>query len=287
MENSKTVKIGIVGHGFVGKATNYGFSLNTEKYIVDPLLNTNINGLASFDPKFVFISVPTPMSSSGEQNSKIIQEVIRELSKKCPKSIKIIKSTVLPKILIDLVKYDKKIVYNPEFLREKHANDDFINSSMIILGGPKNICLKVAELYRNHSKCTTNQYIFTDISTASLIKYSINTFLASKVVFFNEMYNLFKASDSKDSWNDMVSAVSKDLRIGLSHLDVPGHDGKYGFGGACFPKDTIALVKYAESLGIDLSVLKTVVKTNNKIRSQYDKLEGRESEQNISFDDKI
>ena len=85
----------------------------------------------------------------------------------------------------------------------------------------------------------------------------------------------------------MIDIISKDKRIGASHMNVPGHDGKFGFGGACFPKDCMALAKYADSQGIDLNTLTTIIKENNKIRSKYNALDSRELEQNISFDDKI
>ena len=70
-------------------------------------------------------------------------------------------------------------------------------------------------------------------------------------------------------------------------MNVPGHDGRKGFGGACFPKDSLALIKFAKSLDIDLNSLISTVKINNKIRSKYEELDSRESEQNVSFDDKI
>ena len=129
--------------------------------------------------------------------------------------------------------------------------------------------------------------IFTDLKTASLIKYSINTFLASKVIFFNELHTLYEALDVKDSWESVINIISRDNRIGDSHMDVPGHDGKKGFGGACFPKDSLALIKFANNLDIDLNSLISTVKINNKIRSEYEELDSRESEQNVSFDDKI
>ena len=70
-------------------------------------------------------------------------------------------------------------------------------------------------------------------------------------------------------------------------MNVPGHDGRKGFGGACFPKDSLALIKYAESIDVRLNTLISTVKINNKIRSGYEELDARESEQNVSFDDKI
>ena len=285
--NNKELKIGIVGHGFVGKATDWGFNKSTNKFIVDPKIGTNIDQLAEFNPKLIFVCVPTPMGENGIQDSLIIEAVVQELSTKCLESIIVIKSTVLPSILEKIGKANIKIIYNPEFLREKHANEDFMNSEMIIFGGDKDIASQVSKFYLDHSRCKTEKHIFMDISSASLVKYTINTFLASKVMFFNEMHEVFNKLKSNDSWESFIKTLSLDKRIGESHMDVPGHDGKKGFGGACFPKDTMALLKYAKGIGVELDVLKAVINKNNVIRGQYAKLDDREKEQNVSFDDKI
>ena len=95
----ESLKIGIVGHGFVGKATDWGFNQNTVKFIVDPKIGTNIDQLANFNPELIFVCVPTPMGESGMQDSSIIEAVIQELSNRCLESIIVIKSTVLPSIL--------------------------------------------------------------------------------------------------------------------------------------------------------------------------------------------
>ena len=283
----KKLRLGIVGHGFVGKATDWGFNRRVEKFIVDPLQHTTIKDLKDFNPEIVFICVPTPMSDDGSQDSSIIEKVMHELCLYCPDAIKVVKSTVLPSILEILKSMDENIIYNPEFLREKHANEDFVNSEIIIFGGNRNISSKVSNAYLKHSKCMTTEHIFTDLKTASLIKYCINTFLASKVIFFNEIFSLFEKLDVGDTWETIINVLSRDKRIGNSHMSVPGHDGRKGFGGACFPKDSLALVKYAKDQEVDLSLLKTVIKINNKIRSEYKDLDSRESEQNVSYDDKI
>ena len=287
MKIYRKLKLGIVGHGFVGKATDWGFNKRVSKFIVDPLLDTNIEDLKEFEPEIVFICVPTPMSDDGSQDSSIIENVIKELVLHCPNAIKVVKSTVLPSLLDELHRLDSKLVYNPEFLREKHANLDFVNSEMIIFGGDRNISTQVSNAYLRHSRCKTKEHIFTDLKTASFIKYSINTFLATKVIFFNELHSVYEKLQVKDSWESVVSTISKDSRIGDSHMNVPGHDGRRGFGGACFPKDSLALIKFAKSLDIDMNALISTVKINNKIRSEYSDLDSRESEQNVSFDDKI
>ena len=227
------------------------------------------------------------MADDGSLDSSIIEKVIKELILYCPDAIKVIKSTITPSLLDKLHKLDSKLVYNPEFLREKHANLDFVNSDMIIFGGDRNISTQVSNAYLKHSRCKTKEHIFTDLKTASLIKYSINTFLASKVIFFNELYSVYEKLEVKDSWESISNIISRDKRIGDSHMNVPGHDGKKGFGGACFPKDSLALIKYADSIGLNLNSLISTVKINNKIRSKIFDLDSRESEQNVSFDDKI
>ncbi len=283
----KKLKLGIVGYGFVGKATDQGFNKHVTKYIVDPLLNTSIEELKDFQPDIVFICVPTPMNNDGSQDASIISSVTNDLSKYCPKAIKVVKSTVIPSILEELKLMDKNLIYNPEFLREKHANFDFVKSDMIIFGGDRNVSSQVSNAYLKHSRCETKEHIFTDLKTASLIKYAINTFLASKVIFFNELNSIFNKLETTDDWDTVINTISKDKRIGGSHMQVPGHDGKKGFGGACFPKDSLALIKFAKDLGVELNSLISTIRINNKIRSQYKNLDSRESEQNISFDDKI
>lgn len=278
------IKVGIVGHGFVGKATDYAFSKNVEKFIVDPIYETSISDLAKFDPEFVFICVPTPMGSKGTLDSSIVEEVISEIEDTSINATVIIKSTILPDILSKLLIGKKNYLYNPEFLREKFANEDFINAEMIIIGGDKLASEKLAKLYKENSLCVNDDYIFTDAASASLIKYSINTFLATKVLFFNQINNIFSHIDSGLNWESFINILKRDQRIGSSHMDVPGHDGKLGFGGACFPKDTAALLNYTKKHGINFSILEEVIRSNNEIRSKYGKIDEREKDQNISFE---
>jgi UDPglucose 6-dehydrogenase len=122
-----------------------------------------------------------------------------------------------------------------------------------------------------------------DLVAASIIKYTINSFLAAKVLFFNQINDVLSASGSTVDWNSFIGAIQADSRIGASHMSVPGPDGRRGFGGACFPKDTVALVHYAEQLGVPFTVLKEVVKINQSIRNQYEDLDDREREQNVNF----
>ena len=276
-------KIAIIGHGFVGKATEVGFSLNTQICVIDPKENTKVSDLEEFKPKFVFVCVPTPMEKSGAQDFSIVLDVFDQISKLSFKPCVILKSTVTPENLDSAKKILPNYVYNPEFLREKYAEEDFINSQMILLGGKKPVQEKVKKLYQDHSLCKTTKFIFTDYATASLVKYSINSFLATKVLFFNQIKDIFDGSNAGGDWESFISLIKLDQRIGISHMDVPGHDEKKGFGGACFTKDTAALVKYSKSIDKEFSLLAKVININNEIRSQYKKLDKREKDQNVNY----
>ena len=278
------IRLGIVGHGFVGKAVDEGFRKNVEKFIVDPIYKTSIENLVEFNPDFIFVCLPTPMLENGDQDTSILLEVFSELNEKAKSIPKILKSTILPNTLIEIFKASDKVFYNPEFLREKHAYEDFENSPFVILAGENDLSLAVEDLYVNNSCCKTKNFIHIDPVSASLIKYSLNSFLATKVIFFNQLKKIFDASSAEINWNEFIEILTNDSRIGSSHMEVPGHDGKKGFGGACFTKDTAALLKYSEEVGENFSLLGSVININNSIRREYHKLGSREKDQNVNYE---
>ena len=280
------MRVGIIGYGFVGKALRNGLNSFAKVCIIDPKRNTYEKDLVSFNPEIIFICVPTPMSDDGTQDISILSAVIDNLKKldfTCPL---ILKSTTLPDALEQLSKEISNLVYNPEFLREKHANKDFINPNMIVIGSKNNDAIKFLEnFYKKYTKCKCKKFVKTDLTTASFIKFTINSYLATKVSFFNELSNIFSKSNSSETWTNFIEYLSCDQRLGSSHMSVPGHDGKLGFGGACLPKDSIAFIKFAESYDSELNILNTAISVNNSIRQQYNN-DQRESDQNINFFEK-
>ena len=150
-------------------------------------------------------------------------------------------------------------------------------------GGDEDETKYLSEFYQEHTKCTCKDHIFTDLLTASFIKYTINTFLSVKVIFFNELKELFDASGAGEDWENFTKYISTDKRIGESHMQVPGHDGRLGFGGACLPKDSDAFIKYANQIEKQLILLNNAIKLNNDIRSSYNNETDREFEQNTRF----
>ena len=261
--------LGIVGCGFVGSAVASGFDTpNVDSWIVDPKKSTTtLQQLAAVGPHLTFICVPTPQSTDGSVNVTIVDQVLADLNKFAYDGIVVIKSTITPDHLERFVEeYDLRIVYNPEFLTEANAHQDFINPSMQILGGVWEECELVERAYVEFSKVKVVPTFKTDIVSASLLKYTINSWLATKVSFMNELYQLHKSSGAKTSWDQFTDMLQRDKRIGDSHLRVPGPDGSFGFGGHCFPKDTAGLLSYADKNNVDLSVLSKAVETNARIR---------------------
>ena len=265
----KEFKLGIIGKGFVGSAVSEGFS-NVEQYVVDPRIsedNTIDKLVSEFDPPLTFVCVPTPPNDDGSVNVDIVSEVLQELDNNKYKGIVVVKSTIIPDYLhVFKRSYNLKIVYNPEFLTESNASEDFINPNMQVLGGKFKDCVIVEKAYNRYSDVRVVPTFKVDLSTASLIKYTINSWLATKVVFFNELQKLQQSSSSMVSWNQFTDMLTRDPRIGDSHMKVPGPDGEYGFGGHCFPKDTEALIHYAQSKNIKLSLLEKAVSKNKKLR---------------------
>ena len=191
-------------------------------------------------------------------------------------TIFLIRSTIVPGTTRKLQnKYNTlNLVFNPEFLTERSANFDFINQSRFIVGGSIKNVEKVSSLFRWRFGETVS-IIETDYESAEMVKYMTNTFLATKISFLNDMKILSEAVDAE--WYDVLEGFIRDGRGGHTHLNVPGHDGKFGFGGSCFPKDIQAIINFADDLGLSLDTLKGAWKTNLKVRPEKDweKLEGR------------
>ena len=277
------MKIGIVGKGFVGSAVQFGFSANTgcnadvKVYDKDPSRSQHSLNEVVNDSDFIFLSVPTPSNEDGTINLDIVDQALSEINDVSTKdSVILLRSTMVPGSTLSFQeKYPKlNLVFNPEFLTERSANFDFINQSRFILGGSEKNVKKVAKLYKWRFGKSIS-IIETNFQTAEMIKYMNNCFFATKVSFMNEMKLV--ADKCGVDWEMAVEGFIRDGRIGHSHLNVPGHDGKLGIGGSCFPKDIQAMINLGKSLNLELETLNGAWKTNLNVRPEKDweKLEGR------------
>ena len=282
-------KIGIVGRGFVGSAVEFGFSPQTgcdvdDLYIYDKDKSRSLHSLEDLVlySDFIFLSVPTPSNEDGSINLSYVEDALQRISEITAEieqeispvptdldNIVLIRSTVTPGTTKSLQqKYQNlRLVFNPEFLTERSANFDFINQTRYILGGDEEYTNKVADLYRWRFGDSI-PVIETNYQTAELIKYMNNCFFATKVSFLNEMKQVSDRCEA--DWDRAVEGFIRDGRIGHSHMSVPGPDGKFGFGGKCFPKDVSAMIDFGNKLGLDMHTLNGVWDTNCEVRPEKD-----------------
>lgn len=266
--------VGVIGNGFVGETIAFAFSPTSEVkvYDVNPLKTTHtLNEV--MEQEFIFICLPTPMSTDGSQDLSFIENFFESVSPN-EETIFIIKSTVLPGTTNQLIeKYGYNIIFSPEFLTERTAKLDMLTQARIIFGGDEKLTKKVEGLFND--RFMNRHIIHMDSKTAEFVKYMNNTFFAAKVSLMNEYYRL--ATNIGIDWDKALYGFASDGRIGDSHLHVPGPDGKLGFGGTCFPKDINALITMSNEAGCSMNILESAWKTNLEVRPEQDwkSLKGR------------
>ena len=240
------MKLGIVGQGFVGNAVYQKFKKYYDVRVFDlnPMKrNTSFEDVARCD--YVFICLPTPMNPDGSCNTDIVEGVIKQIDEMGETKGIIVKSTIPP--------------MSTEKWNEKYKTN-------IVLGGPRPTTTELKQIF---SKVFPKAHIIKTNSTyAEMVKYVTNTFLSVKVSFANEIYQLCEKVGA--DYDKVIEYAILDKRLGDSHWGVPGHDGDFGFGGHCFPKDLSALLYLTKELGTVSNVLEATQKTNSEIRKNRD-----------------
>ena len=266
IENYKNMscRIGIIGLGFVGSAIKDSMAYMHQDLVLIDTDPTRASGtyeqLQSCEG--IFVCVPSPQGEDGKCDTSILESVLEKL--KGYEGVIISKSTAPPDVYDRLGKEYMNLVHVPEFLTAANALRDYVNGKFAIVGSSTRAYANEALRIIEYSQKKLNRAQFCTLKEAALAKYTINTFLATKVIFMNEMYSL--ATKTGANYKAISDMIAMDLRIGMSHLDVPGPDGSFGFGGMCFPKDTAALLKFAEENDVELSVLKAAVSKNKVVR---------------------
>ena len=217
----------------------------------------------------IFIAVGTPDNGQGQTDLSQVEEVAKSLAEIIDDyKVLVIKSTVpvgtnrwFEAIVLKNLKKGHKvdIVSNPEFLREGSAIEDFMRPNRVVLGSDNPQALAIVkDIYRALFLIET-PFILTNPETAELIKYASNSFLATKVSFINEVANICEQVGA--DVHHVARAMGLDRRIGPKFL----HPGP-GFGGSCFPKDTLAFSHLGKKFGSPLSIVETVIKVNRDQR---------------------
>jgi UDPglucose 6-dehydrogenase len=257
---------GIIGYGFVGQAI--GSVLKEPFIVVDPVHpeGFSLNVLLEHNPEIIFICVPTPTKDQGCDDSLIL-DYIQKL--KDFNGTVVIKSTIPPETVEKIQVIRPVTVVWPELLREAHAKEDIKNPKIIVIGAQREtefeILLNFIQENTNINTCPIKHVKPTE---ASIFKYTVNSFLALKVVFMHQMYQWLETRGNGESWDNIAELLKLEGRIGQSHLKAPGEHG-LGFSGTCFPKDTEALVWQASQDNFDMSLLSNAIQINKeKLRNQ-------------------
>jgi UDPglucose 6-dehydrogenase len=261
----KREKVGIIGLGFVGNAIQQSMEFGlVDLVLVDPAkgLPGTYNDLKECDG--VFVSVPSPQGDDGSCDTSILETVLGLLKEIKYQGVIISKCTAPPHVYTRLNEQYPNLVHAPEFLTAAKAVLDYSNGKFAIIGGSVSAYQREAERIIRIGQTNLQEIMYCSIGEASLAKYTINSFLATKVAFMNEIYGIAEAAGL--DYNMIAELVTLDSRIGRSHMQVPGPDGLFGFGGACFPKDTSALLKFAEEINYTPMVLDAAVKKNTLLR---------------------
>jgi nucleotide sugar dehydrogenase len=278
--NDMSYRIGIVGRGFVGGAMYENFKDCFDVAVWDSVEEKRtLNSFESFVDwsDIIFVCVPTPMKDSGECDISIVEDVVGKIANLDRRKYVVIKSTVTPGTTSELAERHNMVIgFNPEFLTEANAYNDFRYQPLIILGtDDTGLGTVMAQIYYEFNAKVDNVAHVIQRSTkeAELFKYLANSFLATKVIFANEFKKLCDKVDV--DYGRIAEVAVLDKRLGHTHWRVPGPDGKLGFGGSCFPKDTSALISYADTYGTTLWLLTEASYINDEIREggRFEKLQ--------------
>jgi UDPglucose 6-dehydrogenase len=253
------MKIGIIGLGIVGTACKQGFlSVGHTVYIHDTKLNTNM--IDVLDTEIIYICVPTPENSDHSCNTSVVDSIIYNLKDLGYTGIVAIKSTVEPGHTDSIAhRTGMQICFVPEFLRERHAVDDFLTSNLLVVGTHSDdvfelVCQSHYNLYINSSKLSPVE--------SEILKYYSNSFNATRVVFANIMYEIcqrFDADYDRILDNYLIHGAN-----GQTYLECS--EQLRGFGGACLPKDTQALNTLIKQLGFEYKLFESVIHDNQKFK---------------------
>lgn len=270
-------KIGIVGGGFVGGTCFKVFSQlansDVRLYDKDPKRCKNtIEEVAECE--FVFVAVPTPMNvDTGECHTNIVEKVCAEIRKHSKDCIIVLKSTIPPGTTERINFNNGNVLFSPEFLTEASPYEDFCNLGYQIIGVPDLESTNLADrlalvFYSCHDQgIISSQRVYTVASRmAEMVKYTRNTYLATRLSFFNEINQICEKLELP--YDILKFYAGLDPRVGNHYNKIDKQN--QGFGGHCLPKDLSALIHSSQKLKVDPVVLKSVRARNDMVRNTRD-----------------
>lgn len=262
----KQQKIGIIGGGFVGTAIQRYFERKGDKVKVYDKYKESYSVDEVLKQDFIFIAVPTPFNKKIDLS--MMDEAMANVAKADSGKVVIIKSTVIPGTTEHYQKRypHVKIVFNPEFLTEATADQDFGYPDRQIVGFTKESYSVAGDVLQLLPLAPFSRIV--PATAAELIKYFGNNWFAVKVAYANQMYDVCEKLGI--DYQTIMDGVAADKRIGPSHLEA-WHKGYRGYGGKCLPKDIRAMIQFAGDLGIEMKLLKAAEEINNTLTGGVDR----------------
>lgn len=265
-----TVRVGIIGGGVIGAAHAAVFRHYCEVKVYDLVPQKATHPLLDvLHCDVIFVCVPTPMRKNGSADPKAVRDVLHAIRAESSAAAVILKSTLPPRELLELDRMfygaAPSFIFSPEFLTERSAEYELQQSGYFIFGeqwATAHARKVVDDLFE--LRWPEVPRYWTSLETAAMVKYMRNTFFAVKVALMNEYTRLLRSYGAETK--KALDLFMLDPRIGRSHFQVPGHDGKLGFGGVCFLKDVNALAIEARAQGAPLSIVEAAWKSNVEIR---------------------
>lgn len=265
------MKVGIIGCGVIGGALlraciAKGIDVRPyDKYKAG--MNDVVHHMDALAADLIFLCLPTP-TVMGIQDISALEDALKELDKVSYAGPIVIRSTVLPGTTNQLgEQYPKlSLTHCPEFLTAASPFEDLIKQTAVMIGGGAGHCLEAVRQFWLLFDKKTPCYVFGDSVNTEMAKYIHNCFLATKVSFFNDIYELCNAVGANFYFaRDAALAVGQ---IGKGHTAVPGPDGEQGYGGMCFPKDMNALLDLCTKLNIMAETIAGAAAGNGRRRSK-------------------
>lgn len=250
--------LALVGCGFVGNTYKEVLDNYHDIYVIDPKLNTNkISDHAMYDG--IILCLPTPSYFDGSCDFSALVETMQQVID--PNVPVLIKSTISIEAWEYLNEnFANPFVFSPEFLRQAHARRDLRENKKVVFAGDSTCHNFWHEVFVKCEEFSYKEYKFTHCARETIIaKYAINSFLATKVSWFNQLYDF--CQDANLDYESVVSVVGSDPRIGTSHTTITE---ERAWGGACFPKDTASFLEMDENYRLE--ILQHAVDYNQKLK---------------------
>lgn len=257
MKKQRKFKVGIIGQNIIAENVNFAFWANSNSLTMK-VAPEQVEDLNSWEPNIIFI---TDVSEG-----TVLKDFVINVTKENPDILIVVKMTLTPSEANDICSFDQKIIYNPDTVKTGMERAHFIMPPFMLMGGTQKACEQLEGVYFMLSNITPCQVIKSSPMEAAITKLAINSYLATKLTFFNQLYDLVNKTGG--NYNTIVRSMASDPRISYNMTQVPGLDGRRGYNTEKFAESIDKFISFAEDAGSPLELVKTASELNNIIKEK-------------------